>query len=268
MLIDTHCHINNMVNPEFDVPLEKTHYPNAQLIVDLAASKEVNKIINVGTSLVESLNCIALAQHFSQVYATVGIHPNDLNENWQKELKEFDKYLNQKENYKVIGIGECGMDFHYPNYHQQRQTDGFKAQIELALKYELPLSVHTRNAPQETLRILEEYIKNGVTGVIHCFSEGLDFAKIVTDWGFVMGIGGAVTYPKNNYLREVVIQNKLENIVLETDAPFLPIQAMRGKQNHPVHIHDIAQYIANLKQISLTEVAQVTSSNVHRIFKI
>lgn len=257
-----------MVKPQFDVLLEGSHYPNAEQIVSLADSKGVKKIINVGTSLVESLNCIALAKHFSQVYATVGIHPNDLNQNWSQELKELEKYLQEKEEYKIIGIGECGMDFHYPEYHQQRQTDGFKAQIELALKYDLPLSVHTRNAPQETLRILEEYLKNKITGVIHCFSEGLDFAKTVTDWGFVMGIGGAVTYPKNNYLREVVIQNELETIVLETDAPFLPIQTMRGKQNHPIHIYDIAEYVANLKQTSLTKVAQITSNNVNRIFKI
>ena len=268
MLIDTHCHINTMVKSEFDILLKESDYAEAKLIIDFATTKSVHKIINVGTSLPESLNCISLAKRFEPIYATIGIHPNDLNENWQEELKTLAQYLPQKEDHKIIGIGECGLDLHYPNYNLQRQIAGFRAQIELALNYNLPLSVHTRNAPQETLKVLEEYVQNKITGVIHCFSEGLDFAKEVTSWGFVMGIGGTITYPKNNFLREVVTEYSLSNIVLETDAPFLPIQAMRGKTNHPVHIYEIAEYIANLKSVDLTEVAQKTAANVQRIFKI
>lgn len=268
MLVDTHCHLNMLVKEQFDVPLKGTELQEITEILALAKQKNVNKIINVGTSLVESLNCIEIAKNFASVWATVGIHPNDLTNDWQSELKELVKYLKEKENYKIIGIGECGMDFHYEGYNANRQRDGFRAQVELALRYSLPLSIHTRNAPQETLKILEEYIKDGITGIIHCFSEDLEFAKIVTTWGFVLGIGGTITYPKNEILRAVVKAASLEQIVLETDAPFLPIQKMRGKKNYPEYIFEIAQYIAELKSCDFEHVAAQSTANVAKIFQI
>lgn len=268
MLVDTHCHLNMLVKEQFDVPLKGPEFAGIPEILTLAEQKNVNKIINVGTSLVESLNCIEIAKKFAPVWATVGIHPNDLTDTWQSELKELVKYLKEKAHYKIIGIGECGMDFHYEGYNLHRQQDGFRAQIELALRYNLPLSVHTRSAPQETLKILEEYIKDGITGIIHCFSEDRSFAQIATSWGFALGIGGTITYPKNELLREVVKTASLEQIVLETDAPFLPIQKMRGKKNYPEYIFDIAQYVAELKNCSFEQVAAQTTANVAKIFQI
>ena len=242
--------------------------PLAKNIINAASEKDVNKIINVGTSLIESINCIKLSEQFDNVWATVGIHPNDLTENWKSDLSKLETYLKNKNENKIVGIGECGMDFYYKGYNTQRQRDGFRAQIELSLKYSLPLSVHTRVAPEETLRALEEYANDGINGVIHCFSEGLDFAETVINWGFVLGIGGTVTYPRNKELRQIVETVELKNIILETDAPFLPIQKMRGKQNLPEYIYDIAQYVADLKNCTLEQVATQTTANVDRIFKI
>jgi TatD DNase family protein len=268
MLVDTHCHLNMIIKETFDVPLRENEFPLAKNIINAALEKNVSKILNVGTSLVESINCIELAKRFPNVWATVGIHPNDLTEFWQQDIAKLKKYLANKQENKIVGIGECGMDFHYKGYNIQRQRDGFRAQIELALEYNLPLSIHTRTAPQETLQALDEYIKDGITGVIHCFSEGFDFAKQVIDWGFVLGIGGTSTYPKNELLREIIKHFSLENIILETDAPFLPIQKMRGKKNHPEYIYDIAQYIAELKNSTLDQVATQTNANVAKIFQI
>ena len=158
------------------------------------------------------------------------------------------------------------MDFHYPDYIISRQKDAFKAQIEIALENDLALVVHTRDAPDETLRSLEEFKGQITKGIIHCFSEDMDFAQTVIEWGFVIGIGGIITYPKNNYLRQIVTKVDLNSLVLETDAPFLPIQEMRGKQNHPKYILNIAQYIAQLRDEPLATIADRTSANAKRIF--
>jgi len=268
MLTDTHCHLNIIAKEKFDVLLNEHDYLVIPSILSNAKQKKVNKIINVGTSLIESINCIEIAKNFDQNWATVGIHPNDLTENWQNDLKKMQTYLDHKVENKIIGIGECGLDFYYAGYNLNRQKDGFRAQIELALAYNLPLVVHTRVAPQETLRILEEYIKDGVTGVIHCFSEQADFARQVIDWGFVLGIGGIVTYPKNDYLRKIVSNINLNDFILETDSPYLPIQSMRGKTNYPEYIYDIALYISELRNCTFTQLAKATEDNVKKIFQI
>ncbi len=268
MLIDTHCHIQNIVKNEFDVIIAPELLSEAKTIIDQAAEHHVTTVINVGTSLIESLNCVSLAQHFKNVYACVGIHPNDATVNWQKEIKELAVLVAHKEKNKIVAIGECGMDFHYPDYNIERQKDAFRAQIELALKNDLALVIHTRDAHDETLRVLEEYSKNGLRGTIHCFSEGQAFAEAAIAWGFVIGIGGTITYPKNDALRAVVKQVGLANIVLETDAPFLPPQSMRGKKNHPLHIETVAHYLADLLNVPFEEVAQCTSSNAIRIFEL
>ncbi len=268
MFTDSHCHLNIITKEKFDVALSENDFNLMPAIVERAQAKQVTKIINVATSLIESINSIEIAKRFEPVWATVGIHPNDLTQDWPAEIKQLKKYLDHKAENKIVAIGECGMDFYYEGYDLQRQKDGFRAQIELALHYNLPICVHTRVAPQETLRILDEYIKNNLTGVIHCFSEDLSFAKQVIDWGFVLGLGGIITYPKNTYLRDIVTQISLNDFILETDAPFLPIQTMRGKTNYPEYIYDIASYIADLKNCSLDQLAQATDANVKKIFQI
>jgi TatD DNase family protein len=254
-----------MVKKEFDIPLTSAHIPTASTIVTQAHNNNVSLIINVGTNHIENVNCILLAEAFPSVYATVGIHPND-SDNWHTDFKEMHKWVRNKNTLKIVGIGECGMDRHYPNYNLIRQRDAFKAQIELALEYDLALVVHSRDAYDETLTILEEY-KNAITrATMHCFSYDQAFATLVTEWNYMLGIGGTITYPKNNELRSVVQKHK--NIVLETDAPFLPIQSMRGKQNHPEYIKNIAEYIAELRNESFETIAQETTHNALHLFGI
>jgi len=267
-LIDTHCHINLMVKKDFDVALQTQEIKNAQEILQQAANNQVTRIINVGTSLIESHNCVTLAKVYESVYATVGIHPNDCTTTWQDDFKEIQNLVKKKDINKIVGIGETGLDRHYPDYNLQRQRDAFKAQIELSLEHDLGLVVHTRDARDETLRSLEEFKGQITRGIIHCFSEDQDFAAQVIAWNFVLGIGGTITYPKNLYLRDIVGATSLDHIVLETDAPFLPPQIIRGKQNHPMYIKTIAEYIAQLKEISLEDVAQKTTHNACRIFNV
>lgn len=268
MFTDTHCHINMMIKKNFDVPLPQNFKELAQPIITQAKQAEVTHIINVGTSVPESNNCIQLAQAFERCYATIGTHPNDLKNDWKKDIATYKKWLTAKETYKIVGIGEVGLDYHYPNYNKQMQYDGFRAQIELALEHNLPIVIHTRNAGGEVLEVLSEYKQNGVRGIIHCFSEDQDFANYALEIGFVLGIGGTLTYPKNKELREIFALVPLNKIVLETDAPFLPPQKFRGQQNTPAHIATVAEFLAELRGISKEEVAQATQATVNQVFGI
>lgn len=268
MLIDTHCHINIMVKGNFDVPLSQQEIADAKAIVDAAAQHQVKTIINVGTSVIESENCSALAQAYANILASVGIHPNDCTPTWRQDFEQLKRMVREKEKNKIVAIGECGLDRHYPDYNIQRQKDAFKAQIELALENDLALIVHTRDAYEETLRSLEEFKGQISRGVIHCFSEDQAFANTVIEFGFVIGIGGTLTYPKNEALRDIVRTTALENIVLETDAPFLPLQENRGKKNHPQSINPIAHYVAQLRSISFEEVAEQTTKNAQKLFAL
>lgn len=265
MLVDTHCHINMMVKKKFDTPLTNHEVAIAKPIVDEAVDWGVTKIVNVGTSLVESKNCILLADTYPGIYATIGIHPNDCTSTWKQDFKELKKLVIHE---KVVGVGECGIDLHYEGYDLNRQYDAFKAHIELALEHNKALVIHSRDAYDETLKILDEYYKDIKRAVMHCFSYDLPFAKQVIDWGFKIGIDGPITYPKNDELRNVVLNVKLEDIVLETDAPFLPVQEMRGKQNAPKYIKTIAEYIAQLKNEDFDKVARITTHNAKALFSL
>lgn len=268
MLIDTHCHINIMIKEPFDTPLTSTDVESSKEIITQAAQQHVSIIINVGTSVIESRNCVALARQYPHVYAAIGIHPNDTTTSWKEDIAQLRTMLTTNDYAKIVGIGECGLDFHYPEYNKSRQYDAFKAQIELALEYDRALIVHSRDAYDETLSVIEPFRNDIKRGVMHCFSYDMAFAQQVIDWHYVLGIGGTVTYPRNEELRTIVRTVPLENIVLETDAPFLPTQNMRGKKNHPQYIRAIAEYIAQLTQIPFDTVAQKTTTAALTLFNI
>jgi TatD DNase family protein len=265
MLIDTHCHINMMVKKEFDTPLSSQDLINADNIVQEAIAAGVTRMVTIGTSIIESKNCMQLADRFESVYASIGIHPGDTKSDWQQELAELTKYISHP---KVVAIGECGLDYHWPDYNAQLQKDAFRAQIELALEYNKALIVHTRDAYEDTMTILQEYKDSLTRVVMHCYSENLAAARDVTSMGFLIGISGTITYPKNTELRSVVSTLGLTHIVLETDAPFLPPQIARGKQNHPRHVATVAHYLAQHLEIPYGDIALATTENALNLFRI
>jgi TatD DNase family protein len=264
-LIDTHCHLNMLVKKDFDILMTPEQLEAAGDYISQAAADRVTTIINVGTSLPESLNSVALAQKYQNIYATIGIHPNDCTENWRQDFKELAQLL-QNSAHKIVGIGECGIDMYRPGYNLARQQDAFKAHIELALEHNLALVIHSRTAAQETLRILDDYAGQIKRATMHCFSYDLSIAQDVIKNGFYIGIDAPITYPKNQELRTVVQTVPLEYIVLETDAPFLPPQQLRGSANHPKHIKTIAAFIAELRGVTLEEIAAQTTANARRLF--
>ncbi len=267
MLIDTHCHLNMMVKEKFGVSISEKELDAVGTIVKDAKKHQVEVIITVGTNFIENNNCVEIAKHYPHVFASVGLHPTDCSNTWRTQVDLITPLLREKEKNNIVAVGECGLDFYWPGYNIQQQKDLFKAQIELALEYDLALTIHTRNASEETIEVLEEF-KGQIKGVLHCFSENLAYAEQIIDIGLFLGIGGTITYPKNDQLREVIENLPLEHIVLETDAPWLPPQTARGKQNHPRYINEIARYLANLKKITYDSVAQKTTKNAQSIFRL
>lgn len=266
MLIDTHCHLNMMIKKKFETPITSDQFSRAHSIIQEAEQAQVTRIINVGTSVIESKNCIELARHFENLYASAGIHPNDCTDQWYNDFEEISQLVKNKEKNKIVAIGECGFDRHYPGFNIQRQKDAFNAQAELSLHHNLPLIIHSREAIEETLHALDSFKGEPLRGVMHCFSENLAIAEYVIERNFFIGIGGPITYPANDTLRTVLANIPLEKIVLETDAPFLPPQSIRGKQNHPKYILAIAEYVATIKNQSLQEIAAQTTKNAYELF--
>lgn len=256
-----------MVGKAVDAPLQPHDFDTIETVINEAQRAEVLTIINVGTSIAESHNSLLIAERFDSVYATIGVHPTDATQSWREDVKQLKAWAAAKEKHKIVAIGETGLDYYHKPYDAQLQKDLFKASIEIALEYDLPLVVHVRDAADDLLEILDEY-KHQARGVIHCFQQNLSFAVQVIEWGFLVGIDGPITYPKNQLFRDIVAQIPLSSIILETDAPFLPPQDFRGKLNHPAYIPLFAPTLADLHNISVEDVARLTTANAQRLFNL
>lgn len=268
MFIDSHCHLNMMTGKEENAPLSDIDLQKIKQICEQTKANNVGKLIQIGSSLHDSLDCITIAKKFDCVWAVVGMHPYDCSTNWQEEFKEIKKLVTNKTENKIVGIGESGLDFFRKPYNEEIQNAAFKSHIELSLENNLPIVIHVRDAGDEVLKIMQEYIKDGLRGVIHCFSQNADFAGQILEWGFYIGIDGHITYPKNDALRDIIKNVPLDKLLLETDAPFLPPQQFRGKQNSPVYIPLIAQFIAELRAINIKELEDATTKNTELLFGI
>ncbi|RTL07157.1 TatD family deoxyribonuclease [Candidatus Dependentiae bacterium] len=267
-MVDTHCHLNIIIKKEPEVTLSVDCLAIIKNIIAEATQHAVTTIINVGTSIPESNNCLLIAKANKEVFASVGVHPTDVDNNYKKNMQILKEWTQKKHEHKIVAIGECGLDLFHKTTSISLQENAFKAQIELALMYALPLIIHSRNAADETLRVLEPYIKDGLKGVFHCFSYDTNFAKQAIEWGFMLGIGGTITYPKNTGVQNAVRDCSLDHILLETDSPFLPIQSMRGKPNHPMYIPKIAQAIADIKLLHVETVSKQTTQNAFNLFNL
>ena len=267
MFIDTHCHLNMMVDRELDKNFEEKGIQTITGIIEEAKHVGVAKIINIGTNLNSTVNSIYIAKKIDSVFATAGIHPCDWTFNWRSDLKKIKDLLDAKYENKIVGIGEVGLDFYHKEVSRDKQNYVFKAFIELALEYELPIIIHSRDAHDEMLKILQEYVKNGLKGVLHCFSHPKYVADQIISWKLNIGIGAYITYPKNFELRDLIQEIFIGSIILETDAPFLPPQQYRGKPNKPSYIPLVAQEISKLKQIPIKALEEQTSSTALGLFR-
>ena len=247
MFIDTHCHI------------EKEYYDNIDDVIKENINNGVNIMIVSGCEKKTIDETIEIINKYDCCYATIGYHPDQAN-----FIKETDIDLLKEKivNKKILGIGEIGLDYHYGKDNKENQIKLFKEQLKIAEDFNLPVVIHSRDAVEDTINILKEY---NVKGIIHCFSGSLEVAKIYIKMGFKLGIGGVVTF-KNSKLGNVLENIDINDIVLETDSPYLTPEPFRGKTNSSKYIPLIAQKIANIYNIDLETVAKITSNTVFSLF--
>ena len=250
MMIDTHCHINDI---KYDSDVKE--------VIARALESGVHRMICVGTDLKTSEKAIELANAHNEIYATVGYHPHeskDAKKGYIYELEEMAK------NSKVVAIGESGLDYHYNISPEATQKKIFREQIELSQEIKLPIIMHNRNSNDDLLSIIES--TNLEYGVVHCFSENWKIANNLISKNIKLSFTGMVTFVKDP-IHEVLEKINLDDFFLETDSPYLAPTPHRGKRNEPSLIKCIADYIANVKQISTKEVIKHTTENALKFFK-
>ena len=250
MFIDTHMHIGDDFGVQPDLYVKNAS--DAQVEVLIASFCEKDDIM-LSTKFVEK---------YKNLYACIGYHPEVSNKIVEKDYETLEEMV--KNNPKIVAIGEIGLDYYWNKDNKYKQREVFCKQLEIAEKLKLPVVIHSRDSINETYEILKKY---KVSGVIHCFSGSLEMAKKFISLGFLLGIGGVVTF-KNSKLFEVIEKLELTNIVLETDSPYLTPEPNRGKTNESSNIFYIAQKIAEIKNISLENVAKITTENAIRTFDL
>lgn len=251
-LIDTHCHLD-MIGADDDIGI----------IISRAAAHGVAPIITVGIDLESSRKAIRLAAQYDSVYATVGIHPHNVAELHDSSYAELESLCRMP---KVIAYGEIGLDYVKQYVPQDIQRQHYARQVDLAKKMKLPIVIHDREAHADILHILQQRAPFAAGGIMHCFSGDWQLAQNVLDLGFAISIPGVVTFTKADVMQEVAKKVPLDRLILETDAPFLAPEPLRGKKNVPEYVLYTAQKIAALRGISLEEVACATTENARNIF--
>lgn len=196
-------------------------------------------------------------------FPMIGLHPTDVKENFQEELKILEDWLGKR---KFLAIGEIGIDLFWDKTFVKEQEISFRFQIDLAKKHQLPIVIHSRESMKEIFKVLDDVYTDDLKGVFHCFSGDKADAKKAIEMGYYLGIGGVITF-KNSNLKDIVREIDLKHILLETDAPFLAPVPHRGKRNESAYIYNIAEKIAEIKEIGIREVAEITTRNARELFK-
>ncbi len=253
MLIDSHCHLDF---PDYDSDRDE--------IINRARATGVEKMLTISTKLSEAEKIIALAEQYDDVFCTLGTHPHEAD---KEPLLQADEIVALTAHPKVIGIGETGLDYFYENSAREVQLKNFLTHIDAARIAQLPLIVHTRDADDDTIKIMrEEYEKGAYPALIHCFTAGADLAAAALDMGFYISISGIATFKNAEDLRAVITTIPLNRLLVETDAPFLAPVPHRGKRNEPAFVTHTADCVAALKQVTREELIAATGDNFHRLF--
>ena len=248
--IDTHCHLDILESTPEETIIEAKQ-AGVQRMVTIAVDEP-------------SLDFVSnTVQEFTAVYGSVGFHPHDASKLTKSLLQKIRQLA--EEQHKLIAIGETGLDYHYMNSPAEIQQQAFRKQLQLAVELNLPVILHSREAETDTLNIMKEFPVPS-HGVAHSFTSSIEMARTLVEMGWYLGINGIVTFKNAEDLRKVVRWLPLEHLLLETDSPFLAPIPFRGKPNKPAHIPAIATFIAELREISLEELAQQTTANAQRLF--
>ena len=253
-LFDTHCHLVD--------DLYKKEWSPEDLIKE-SFSQGVNRLMTVSCSYEETSNLVEIATRYPEVYASLGVHPN--NAKRVMSSAELNQWYLLTEHSSTAAIGECGLDYHYDGFDKDLQKKVFVQQIEFAISQKLPLIIHCRDAFDDLFNIIEHF-KGKITGVIHCFSGTLEQARRGISLGFKLGFGGIITFANAGELREVVTSIPVSSILLETDSPYLSPVPYRGTVNRPSKVKIVANKVASLRKLSLQDVTSITTANAFELF--
>ena len=251
--IDTHAHI---YSTDFDKDREEVMERSREAGVNEIYMPNIDHTSMDGMLEVES-------DHPETCFAMMGLHPCSVKKDFESELYIVEQWLSKR---KFAAIGEIGTDLYWDKSFWEQQKEAFTIQVSWAKKYKLPIVIHSRQSIDETIGLIEPLLGDGLTGIFHCFSGNLEQAKKIISMGFYLGLGGVATF-KNGGLDKVLPEITLDNLVMETDSPYLAPVPYRGKRNEPSYIPLIAGKIAEIKKISLEEVQEATSRNSRRIFR-
>jgi len=252
MLIDTHCHLDF---EQFDL--------DRDAVIQRAKDAGIGYFVNIGSTINSSSAACALAAKYAQVYVGVGVHPHDA-DSFNQETEDKLKILAVSN--KVVAIGETGLDYYRNLSSEVHQIHAFNRQINLAKDLNLPLVIHSRQAEEKVMQVLKAAMP--VRAVVHCFSGDEIFLKECLDLGFLVSFTCNITYKKAQNLRDMVRLTPLENLMLETDAPYLSPEGFRGKRNEPMQIKLLAEAVSLIKGVSFDEIADKTTENAKEFFKL
>ena len=253
MLFDSHAHLDDEA---FDADRDE--------VIARALSNGLAGMVNPGSCMKSSAAALALAEQHAAIYAAVGIHPHDAD---SADEAAYEQLLQWSRHPKVVAIGEIGLDYHYDFSPRSVQQEVFVKQLALAKECDLPVILHDREAHGDILRLVKE-AGRGVRGVFHCFSGSLERAREVLKLGFYLSVGGTLTFKNAAKLPEVVKEVPFERLLLETDSPYLTPAPYRGRRNEPLHVRLVAEKVAELRGLSVEEVARQTTANTYRCFGI
>ena len=252
MIFDTHAHYD-----------DEAYEEDREDILKLIRQDGVGLVTDVGATIASTKKAVALSEQYDFIYAAVGVHPEGVEELIDQDMDWLCELAKRE---KVVAIGEIGLDYYYEDPKRDIQKIWFRKQLEVARKTGLPVVIHSRDAARDTLELVKECMKEGMHGgIIHCFSYGKEMAREYLNMGLYLGIGGVVTFKNAKKLKEVVEYAPLEQLVLETDSPYLSPEPNRGKRNSSLNLPYVAAMIAELKGISGEEVIAVTEENAKRL---
>ena len=249
MLIDTHAHLFN------------EYYDDIQAVLDRALSNGVDKVVVAADNIKSCYEVIENSKKYSNYYYCLGIHPEDVDDDKEELLKIIEDNIDDP---KFVAIGEIGLDYYWVKDNKEKQKELFEYQLKIAEKYNKPVVVHNREATKDILDILDKY---RLVVDIHCFSGSKETADICIKRGYYLGVGGVITF-KNSKFKDVIINIPLDNLLLETDSPYLTPEPNRGKTNEPAYVKDIAEFLAQVKNTEKSDILTKTTKNATKIFNI
>lgn len=253
-LIDSHCHI---YSAEFDA--------DRAAVLSRAEDEGIIKILMPAIDISTHVQMLKLENDFpGKCISMMGLHPCSVKENFMDELRMLENYFESR---VFAGVGETGLDFYWDLTFKNEQYETFQTQIDLALHYDIPIVIHSRNSIEECMQMVAKNQKGNLKGVFHCFTGSAEQAGRIIDLNFYLGIGGVITFKKSG-LDRVMEQLNLEHVILETDAPYLAPAPFRGKRNECSYIKYVAQKLAEIKKMSLEEVASITTANAEKLFSL